>query len=117
MAIKDELLDELLADYKNPEDLLGKDGVFQDLKKRLLERALGAELTHHLGYEKGDRTVRHGTNTRNGNSKKKVKGDDGEMEIAVPRDREASFEPQIIRKGQSRFDGLMIKSSPCMPGE
>ena len=49
MAIKDELLDELLADYKNPEDLLGRDGVFQELKKRLLERALGAELTHHLG--------------------------------------------------------------------
>ena len=60
MAIKDELLDELLADYKNPEDLLGRDGVFQELKKRLLERALGAELTHHLGYEKGDRTARHG---------------------------------------------------------
>ena len=106
MAIKDELLDELLADYKNPEDLLGRDGVFQELKKRLLERALGAELTHHLGYEKGDRTARHGTNTRNGNSKKKVKGEDGEMEIAVPRDREASFKPQIIRKGQSRFEGF-----------
>lgn len=106
MAIKDELLDELLADYENPEDLLGKDGVFQELKKRLLERALGAELTHHLGYEKGDRASRNTTNTRNGKSKKKVKGEGGEMEIAVPRDREASFEPQIIRKGQSRFEGF-----------
>ena len=56
---------------------------------------MGAELTHHLGYEKGD---------RNGGRKKKLKAEDGEMEIAVPRDREAGFEPQIIRKGQSRFD-------------
>jgi putative transposase len=106
MATRDELLDELLADYRNPEDLLGKDGIFQDLKKRLLERALGAELTHHLGYEKGDRTGGRKPNTRNGSSNKKVKGEDGEMKIAVPRDRDASFEPRIIRKGQSRFDGF-----------
>ncbi len=58
---------------------------------------MGAELTHHLGYEKGD---------RNGSRKKKLKAEDGEMEVAVPRDREAGFEPQIIRKGQSRFDGF-----------
>ncbi len=72
MAIKDEFLDELLSDYKNPEDLLGKEGIFQYLKKRLLERALAGELTHHLGYEKGDRSDRPSSNTRNGNSKKKV---------------------------------------------
>ena len=79
MAIKDELLDELLADYEKPEDLLGKDGVFQELKKRLLERTLGAELTHHLGYEKGDRAGPPKSNTRNGSSKKKVKGEEGQM--------------------------------------
>ena len=106
MGIKDELLDELLADYENPEDLLGKDGIFQDLKKRLLERALAGELTHHLGYEKGDRSGRPSSNTRNGNSKKKVKGEDGEVEIAVPRDRDSSFEPRIIKKGQTRFEGF-----------
>jgi len=106
MVIKDELLDELLADYENPEDLLGQDGIFQDLKKRLLERALGAELTHHLGYEKGDRTGSRKSNTRNGSSKKKVKAEDGEMDLAVPRDRDSSFEPRIIKKGQSRFEGF-----------
>ena len=54
MPIKPEHLDELLAGYEKPEDLLGEDGLFKQLKKALLERALGAELTHHLGYEKGD---------------------------------------------------------------
>jgi transposase-like protein len=53
MPIKPEHLDELLAGYEKPEDLLGEDGLFKELKKALLERALGAELTHHLGYEKG----------------------------------------------------------------
>src|SRR5258705_5984117 len=54
MPIKPEHLDELLGGYEKPEDLLGEDGLFKQLKKALLERALGAELTHHLGYEKGD---------------------------------------------------------------
>ena len=54
MPIKPEHLDELLAGYEKPEDLLGEDGLFKQLKKALLERALGAELTHHLGYERGD---------------------------------------------------------------
>jgi transposase-like protein len=54
MPIKPEHLDKLLAGYENPEDLLGEGGLFKQLKKALLERALGAELTHHLGYEKGD---------------------------------------------------------------
>ena len=53
MATKDELLDELLKGYEKPEDLLGENGIFQELKKALLEKALGAELTHHLGCEKG----------------------------------------------------------------
>lgn len=106
MAIKDEILDELLKNYENPEDLLGQDGIFQELKKALLERALGAELTHHLGYEKGDPAGRKTGNSRNGHSKKKVKGEDGQIDIAVPRDRNASFEPQLIKKGQTRFDGF-----------
>jgi len=106
MAIKDEILDELLKSYENPEDLLGQDGIFQELKKALLERALGAELTHHLGYERGDPAGRKTGNSRNGHSKKKVKGEDGQIDIAVPRDRNASFEPQLIKKGQTRFDGF-----------
>ena len=67
MPIKPEHLDELLAGYEKPEDLLGEDGLFKQLKKALLERALGAELTHHLGYEKGD-PVGRGTGNNRGES-------------------------------------------------
>jgi len=106
MAIKQELIDELLAGYKNPEDLLGEGGIFKELKKALLERALNAELEDHLGYAKGDSTGRKSGNSRNGHGSKRVTGEDGKMEIAVPRDRDASFEPKIVRKGQRRFDGF-----------
>jgi hypothetical protein len=68
--------------------------------------ALGAELTDHLGYEKGDPAGRGKGNSRNGTSSKTVLTEDGEVEIAVPRDRAGSFEPQLIAKGQTRFDGF-----------
>ncbi|MCK4866730.1 MAG: IS256 family transposase [Alphaproteobacteria bacterium] len=106
MAIKQELIDELLAGYKNPEDLLGEGGIFRELKKALLERALDAELDDHLGYEKGDSKGRKSGNSRNGHGSKRVIGEDGAVEVAVPRDRDASFEPKIVRKGQRRFDGF-----------
>lgn len=106
MVIKQELLDELLADYSKPEDLTGEDGLFKQLKKALLERAMNAELDDHLGYEKGDVQGRNGGNSRNGHGKKTVISDDGPLEISTPRDRDASFEPQIIKKGQRRFDGF-----------
>ncbi len=76
MAINDELLEQLLEEYQKPEDLLGEDGILQELKKALVEKALGAELTHHLGYEKGEKPGRKASNTRNGHGKKKVKGQD-----------------------------------------
>lgn len=106
MAIKQEIIDELLKDYKNPEDLLGDDGIFKSLKKALVERALSAELTDHLGYEAHEPKGRKSGNSRNGHGKKRVTGEDGEMTITVPRDRDASFTPQIIKKGQRRFDGF-----------
>ena len=106
MTIKQGLLDQLLAGYEKPEDLLGEDGILQELKKALVEKALGAELTHHLGYEKGNPPCQKAANTRNGHGKKKVKGSEGEMEISVPRDRNGTFEPQLIKKGQRRFDGF-----------
>ncbi|NOZ66927.1 MAG: IS256 family transposase [Alphaproteobacteria bacterium] len=106
MAIKQEIIDELLKDYKNPEDLLGDDGIFKSLKKALVERALSAELTDHLGYEAHEPKGRKSGNSRNGHGKKRVTGEDGEMTITVPRDRDASFAPQIIKKGQRRFDGF-----------
>ena len=83
-----------------------KDGLFKQLKKALIERALGAELTEHLGYEKGDPAGRGSGNSRNGTSSKTVLTEDGEIAISVPRDRAGSFEPQLIGKGQTRFDGF-----------
>ena len=104
--IRDEVIEELLQGYSGPDDLLGEEGLFKELKKRLLERALGAELTEHLGYNKGDPAGRGSGNSRNGYSSKTVLGDDGAIEIAVPRDRNSSFEPQIVAKGQTRLDGF-----------
>src|SRR4029434_1044122 len=105
-TITPELLDQLLANYKKPEDLTGDDGLFKQLKKALIERALGAELTEHLGYEKGDPAGRGSGHSRNGASAQNILTDDREIDIAVPRDRAGSFEPQLIAKGQTRFDGF-----------
>ena len=105
-TITPELLDQLLANYEKPEDLTGENGLFKQLKKGLIERALGAELTEHLGYEKGDPAGRGSGNSRNGTSSKTILTEDGEIEITVPRDRAGSFEPQLIAKGQTRFDGF-----------
>ena len=89
-----------------PEDLTGEGGLFKQLKKALIERALGAELTEHLGYEKGDPAGRGSGNNRNGTSSKTILTEDGKIEICVPRDRAGSFEPQLIAKGQTHFDGF-----------
>src|SRR3974390_1976910 len=105
-TITPELLDQLLANYTKPEDLTGENGLFKQLKKALIERALGAELPEHLGYEKGDPTGRGSVNSRNGTSSKTLLTEDGEIEIAVPRDRTGSFEPQLVAKGQTHFTGF-----------
>jgi len=106
MAITDEMLNELLKDYQKPEDLLGKNGLLKQLQKRLLEKALGAELTVHLGYSKNDAAGDNSGNSRNGSSRKTIKGEFGNMELATPRDRNGTFEPQIVAKGQRRFEGF-----------
>src|SRR4029079_10704315 len=111
-TITPELLDQLLANYEKPEDLTGVDGLFKQLKRALIERARGAELTEHLGYEKGDPAGRGSGNSRNGTSSKTVLTEDGEIDIAVPRDRAGSFEPMLIAKGQTRFDGFDHKILP-----
>jgi transposase-like protein len=97
-TITPEPLDQLLADNEKPEDLTGDDGVFKQLKKALTERALGARLTEYLGYENGDPVGRGRGNSRNGASAKTVLTQDGEVEIAVSRNRAGSFEPQLIAK-------------------
>jgi putative transposase len=105
-AINIDLIDQLLADYKSPEDVLGENGLLKQLTKAVLERALKAELSHHLGYEKHDPTGNNSGNCRNGKSKKTLKGDFGTLPIEIPRDRQASFEPKIVPKGQTRFSGF-----------
>lgn len=102
----DELIDNLLKDRKTPEEVIGDGGLLQQLTKRLLERALGAELTEHVGYEKGDPAGRNGGNSRNGQSRKTLKGDFGTMPIDIPRDRDGTFEPRIVGKHQTRFAGF-----------
>src|SRR5678815_5350236 len=87
MAIDNELIDKLLKDYKKPEDLVGENGLLKELTKRLLERAMSAEMTEHVGYEKHDATGDNTGNSRNGTSAKTIKGTFGTMPIEVPRDR------------------------------
>lgn len=106
MSIRTELLDELLESYQKPEDLMGQNGILKELTKALLERALSGELTHHLGYDKHAVEGKNSGNSRNGKSWKTLKGEQGELRIEIPRDRNGEFEPQIIKKHQTRFDGF-----------
>src|SRR3984893_11001296 len=106
MAIDKKLIDELLTDYKKPEDIIGENGLLKELTKAILERALEAEMTDHLGYEKHDPAGHHRGNTRNGKSPKTLKGDFGELDLETPRDRKATFDPKIVAKGQTRWTGF-----------
>ena len=106
MTISKDILDELLSGVENADDLLGDQGLMKELKVRLMERMLGAELTEHLGYDPGDEPAVNQSNRRNGTTRKTVKGNDGALPIDVPRDREGSFEPELIKKGQTRIDGV-----------
>lgn len=101
-----DLIDQLLKDYKSPEDVLGKNGLLKQFTKAVLERAMQAEITHHLGYEKHSAAGYNSGNSRNGKSKKILKGEIGTLPIDVPRDRNSTFEPKIVPKGQTRFDGF-----------
>lgn len=106
MTISNELLDELLKGCARPKDLLGDGGLLKELKVRLMERMLGAELSAHLGYEAGSEPPPEQTNRRNGTSDKRLKGQNGELPISIPRDRDGSFEPELVKKGQTRIDGI-----------
>ena len=109
MTIKKEIIDKLLEDYQDPEDLFGKEGILKQLTKSLVERALEGEITDHLGHRKHSREQKKGPNSRNGRSSKIIKGDLGEIPIDIPRDREGTFEPHIVKKHQTRFDGFNDK--------
>ncbi|WP_210542885.1 IS256 family transposase [Rhodoferax sp. PAMC 29310] len=101
-----ELIDALLADYKKPEDLIGQNGLLTQLTKALVERALQAELTGHLGHGKNQLVANEAGNTRNGCSKKTLKGDFGQLPIEIPRDRAGTFELQLLGKHQTRWSGF-----------
>jgi len=106
MPITPKVLDEILKDYEKPEDLFSEKGLLQQLTKALVERALNGEMTHHLGYEKHNPDGNNSGNSRNGTSPKTLKGKRGQVEIEVPRDRNSEFEPQLVKKNQTHFDGL-----------
>jgi putative transposase len=104
--IPPELLDALLSGYQKPDDLIGENGLLKQLTKALVERALEAEMTEHLGHARHEPVNNPTGNTRNGKSRKTLKGDFGELPIEIPRDRHGQFEPQIIGKHQSRWSGF-----------
>ena len=106
MPITPEVIDQILKDYEKPEDLLSENGLLQQLTKALVERALNGELTNHLGYEKHSSVGDNSGNSRNGTTPKTIKGKRGQIDIEVPRDRNGEFEPQLVKKNQTRFDGL-----------
>ncbi len=100
------MIDELLAGVRSEEEIVGPGGVLAQLTKRLVERAMAAELTEHLGYEPHQGPPGGTGNARNGSTPKTLATEQGPVRIETPRDRKGSFEPQIIRKGQRRFQGF-----------
>jgi putative transposase len=106
-----EALDKLIKTYSKPEDIMGEDGLLKRLTKAVIERALEGEMTHHLGYERGEIGKRQNGNARHGKKPKTVKSSSGELSIAVPRDRNGTFQPILVPKRQRRignFDDLII---------
>lgn len=104
--IRRELLDELLAGYTKPDDLTGPEGILKQLTGALVERALQAELTDHLGYDAHAVEGRGSGNSRNGSGTKTLQTEQGPVPIEMPRDRNGTFEPQLVKKHQRRFDGF-----------
>ena len=107
----DELLDELLAEHQTPEEILGESGLLKQLTKRLVERALAGELSHHLQTDnhrsqESEQNQSERLNQRNGYSSKTVQSQQGEMELSIPRDRKGTFEPILVPKHQRRLAGL-----------
>ena len=98
----DSLLDELLEEHQTPEEILGESGLLKQLTKRLIERALAGELSHHLNNQAEEEK----RNSRNGYSKKTVQSNHGEMELSIPRDRQGNFEPVLVPKHERRIAGL-----------
>ena len=101
-----EVLDQLLKGYTRPEDLTGPEGLLKQLTAALVERAMNAELTHHLGYDAGEKPTEEQSNRRNGTTTKTLRSEQGALSVEVPRDRDGTFEPQIVPKHQRHFNGF-----------
>ena len=106
MTISQEFIDQALENCDTQEDIFGANGLVKEFIKRVLQTALDAEMEQQLGYEKHKKASKTSSNSRNGYSKKTVKGDFGAVDVEIPRDREAAFDPQIVRKGQRRLEAL-----------
>ena len=104
--VKALLPDELLAGARTEDEIAGPGGLLGQLTKRLVERAMEVELTDHLGYDPHQEPPGGAGNTRNGSSPKRLVTEQGEVQIDAPRDRAGTFEPQIVRKRQRRFEGF-----------
>ena len=100
----DKIAQDLSVQIKDQKDLSSKDGLLNQLVSKTIQACLDAELTDHLGYSKHKKTL--SKNSRNGYSKKSIQSDHGTHEISVPRDRDGTFEPELITKGQRRFTGF-----------
>ena len=112
MAIRRELIDELLKDYEAWQDILGEGGLLKELTKAVIERCLDT----YLGYQKHGRKGNGTGNNRNGYSKETLKGEQGHVDIAIPRDRQSTFELHLVSKGQRGWKASMRKSSSSMHG-
>jgi transposase-like protein len=107
VEIADEVIEQLLKQYGlSAEGIFGREGLIKALTGRVVEKALAGELSYHLGYAKGEMPAESGGNCRNGSTRKGLATDSGPMEIELPRDREGSFEPVLVRKRQRRLSGL-----------
>ena len=105
-AFPQALLDHVMANYKKPADLIGENGMLKQLTKAVMEAALNAEMAQHLGHTRHGSVSNDTGNVRNGNSAKTISGEFGQVEITIPRDRDASFAPQLLPKHQRRMPGF-----------
>jgi len=107
---KDDLIEDLLKDIDfsklTTEQITGESGLLKQLTKRIVEKAMNTEMKDHLGYEINNPDGNNTGNSRNGTSKKKILTELGDVDIAIPRDRNGEYEPQIIKKHQRRFEGF-----------
>ncbi len=106
MPISDKLIDQLLEGKTSREDILGEDGLLKELTKKVAERALEAEMEEHLGYARHDPSGKNSGNSRNGKSCKSVRSIHGDIDLEVPRDRNGSFEPKLVKKGEKQLNGF-----------